>query len=160
MGCSALGFGVFLAYHIHTCQQTRASLLHSLKHPLHSTYRGKSTSKDLLVFSQHHSECGMGHSGYFGIVPADHLSSCKHCLQMHRLQGTNTNNWFLTHSSRYSRKFSSQLYHLHSAAFTMRLKMFLAPQINSTSERSSFQRVFLAYRSSNWQTPITAQIRS
>lgn len=65
-----------------------------------STHRGKTTSRDLLVFSQHHSECSVGHSGHFGIVPADHLSSSKHCLQMHRLQGTNTNSQVSTHTSR------------------------------------------------------------
>ena len=57
-------------------------------------------------------------------------------------------------------QFTSQLYLLHNAAFTMRLKMFLAPQTNSTSESSTFQRVFPAYRSSSWQIPITAQIWS
>lgn len=117
----------------------------------------KTTPKDLLVFSQHHSECSVGHSGHFGIIPADHLSSCKHCLQMHRLQGTNTSNWFSSHSSRY--KFSSQFYHLHNATFTMRLKMFLAPQTNSLSESSAFQRVFLAYRGSSWKIPTTAQVQ-
>lgn len=57
-------------------------------------------------------------------------------------------------------QFSSQLYLLHNAAFTMRLKMFLASQKNSTSESSTCQRLFLAYRSSNRQIPITAQIQS
>lgn len=69
------------------CQWMRASLLHSLKPSFQGTDRGKSTPSHLLVFSQHHSKGSMGHSGDFGIIPANHLSSCKHCLEMHRLQG-------------------------------------------------------------------------
>lgn len=99
---AVLSFGFFLVCHVHTCQQMRANVLHLLRLSLQGTYRGKTTPRHLLVFSQHHSEGSMGHSGDFGIIPANHLSSCKHCLEMHRLQGINTNNWFSTHSSRCS----------------------------------------------------------
>lgn len=90
--------GPDVPYHVHTylSMNEQRSSAHN-----HSTFRGKTTSTDLLVFSQHHSKCSVGDSGYFGVIPADHLSSCKHCLQMHRLQGRNINNQFSTRSSGY-----------------------------------------------------------
>lgn len=90
MGCGGF-FCFFLASYIHTFQQTGKSKSSAFTQTSSLEQIQKKTSfKDLLVLSQHHSECGMGHSGHFGIVPADHLSSCKHCLQMHRLQEINS----------------------------------------------------------------------
>lgn len=82
--CLCASKGPDVPYHVHTylSMNEQKSSAHN-----HSTFRGKTTSTDLLVFSQHHSKCSVGDSGYFGVIPTDHLSSCKHCLQMHRLQG-------------------------------------------------------------------------
>ncbi|KAI1234028.1 hypothetical protein IHE44_0003738 [Lamprotornis superbus] len=131
-----LSFGGFLVCHICTCQRMRASLLQSLK-----------LSK-AQIEEKHHSKGSMGHSGDFGIIPANHLSSCKHCLEMHRLQG-----------NKHQQVFNQllQLYPIHDA---LTIKVFAASQTNSALKSSAFPRVFQLYKSSNWQIPITAQIRN
>lgn len=153
----AVLFFFFLACHIHTCQQTSKSSAFtqtsSSEHIQRKNYIQRLTCLLPAPLQTRHGPLWL---------LWDHTSRSSVQLQTLFVNAPTARNKYqeLVLNPLLQVQFSSQLYLLHNAAFTIRLKMFLAPQKNSTSESSTFQRVFLSYRSSNRQIPSPAQTQS